>query len=459
MLSAGSVVASTKQSGVERLTTPAIRLTRLEWTVCAIACLGFAFDTYEFVVTSLIVRPALLALHQMPAGSAPFNRAAALLFYVPLAAAGICGLLGGYLTDRFGRRRVLVWSILMYGAAAALSACASSVIELLVWRSVVVTGAAVEFVAALAWLAELFPDARRRDSVLAYTQAGSAAGGFLLTGSYYLAVTYGHLLPPIHGVHEAWRYTLLFGLAPAIPLMLIRPLLPESPVWQRQHARRLLRRPSIGALFAPALRETTVVAMLLTACGYAAAYGAIQQIPRIVPGLPQVRQLTVLAQEQAVSAVHLFGDLGNVAGRVLFALIVVRIGGDRRLFRCVVIPALVVFPIVYFVASRSGVGALKAGTFVATALVTAQLSFWGNYLPKMYPTHLRGTGESLATNIGGRVLGTSAALATTALASAMPGSPSIQLAYAAGLVGTLVSLVAFIGSFSLPEAGQAQLPD
>ena len=458
MLSTGGVATPTRLV-VGGLPAARVRLTRLEWAVCAIACIGFAFDTYEFVVTSLIVRPALLALQPAPAGSVPFNRAAGLLFYLPLAAAGVCGLLGGYLADRFGRRRVLVWSIVMYGAAAALSAWASSVIELLIWRSVAVTGAAVEFIAALAWLAELFPDARQRDSVLAYTQAGSAAGGFLLTSGYYLAVTCGSSLPAIRGAHEAWRYTLLFGLAPAIPLMLFRPLLPESPVWQRQRALGTLRRPSISALFSPALRKTTIVATLLTACGYAAAYGAVQQIPRIVPGLAQVRHLTVLAQEQTVSAVHLFGDLGNIAGRVLFALIVIRVGSDRRLLRGLVIPALVIFPIVYLVAARSSVDALKAGTFVATVLVTAQLSFWGNYLPKMYPTHLRGTGESLATNVGGRVLGTSAALATTTLATVMPGSPSVQLAYASGLVGTVVCLAAFLGSFSLPESGRAQLPD
>ena len=152
--------------------------------MCAVACIGFAFDTYEFVVTSLIVRPALLALQQAPTGSAPFNRAAGLLFYVPLAAAGLCGLLGGYLTDRFGRRRVLVWSILIYGAAAALAAYASSVLSLLVWRSVAVTGAAVEFVAAIAWLAELFPDPKIREAVLGYTQLFSSLGGALVAGAF-----------------------------------------------------------------------------------------------------------------------------------------------------------------------------------------------------------------------------------------------------------------------------------
>lgn len=103
--------------------------------------------------------------------------------------------------------------------------------------------------------------------------------------------------------------------------------------------------------------------------------------------------------------------------------------------------------------------ALKLGAFAATVLMTAQLSFWGNYLPKMFPTHLRGTGEGFVTNIGGRLVGTSAALVTTTLANVMPGSAAVQLAYAAAIVGTLVHLVAVVGTFSLPEADRPPLPD
>ena len=59
---------------------------------------------------------------------------------------------------------------------------------------------------------------------------------------------------------------------------------------------------------------------------------------------------------------------------------------------------------------------------MAGLLTVAQFSFWGNYLPRVYPTHLRGTGESFAANIGGRMIGTSAALLTTQLANVMPGA-------------------------------------
>src|SRR5205814_7322944 len=85
--------------------------------ICIIAAIGFAFDTYELLMLPLIVRPALMDLVTAPPDSAEFSRWVGIIFYVPAIAGGIFGLLGGYLTDRLGRRRVLVWSILIYGVS------------------------------------------------------------------------------------------------------------------------------------------------------------------------------------------------------------------------------------------------------------------------------------------------------------------------------------------------------
>jgi len=92
-------------------------------------------------------------------------------------------------------------------------------------------------------------------------------------------------------------------------------------------------------------------------------------------------------------------------------------------------------------------------------LQTAQFSFWGNYLPRLYPTHLRGTGESFATNIGGRLLGTSAVFATTQLAAVLPGTVAAQLASAAAIVAVLVYAAAILGTRWLPEPRQGRLPE
>src|SRR5512134_3652620 len=199
--------------------------------------MGFAFDIYELLMLPLIVRPALQELVGAMPGSPEFQMWVGRLFYIPAFAGGIFGLLGGYMTDRFGRRRVLTYSILVYAVSAFLSGFATSIEMLLVLRCLVFIGVCVEFVAAVAWLAELFPEPRRREKVLGYTQAFSSLGGLLVAFANGLAVKYAMSLPAITSLGEAvianphapWRYTLMSGVIPAIPLIAIRPFLPESP--------------------------------------------------------------------------------------------------------------------------------------------------------------------------------------------------------------------------------------
>src|ERR1044072_8086009 len=90
------------------------RLTGVQWVIVVIAAIGFAFDTYALLVAPLIVGPALAELAHLKPRTPEFNHWVVLLFYVPALAGGIFGLLGGYLTDLLGRRRILVWSILLY---------------------------------------------------------------------------------------------------------------------------------------------------------------------------------------------------------------------------------------------------------------------------------------------------------------------------------------------------------
>ena len=428
------------------------RLTAVQWLICAVAALGFAFDIYELLMLPLIVAPATMALSggAIRPGTPEFNHWVGLLFYVPAIAGGVFGLLGGYLTDRLGRRRVLVWSILLYALSACAAGYATSLQMLLVLRCLTFIGVCVEFVAAVAWLAELFPDS---------TQAFSSIGGLLVTGAYFLAVTWAPDLPAIHGGHEAWRYTLISGVIPAIPLMIIRPFLPESPAWQQKKIAGTLRRPSLAHLFTPALRKTTIVTTIMFACSYGAAFGAIQHMPRIVPGLEDVRGLARPAQQQIVSVVQTFQEVGGLIGRVMLALLAVHIVSRRALLRTFQVPGLFVLPLVFLLAPANGVAFAQWGMLLCGFLTVAQFSFWGNYLPRVYPTYLRGTGEGVAANIGGRMIGTSAALVTTQLANVMPGAgPAAKLAHAAALVGLAVYLVGFVASFWLPEPTGEALP-
>ena len=482
-----------------------LKLTRTQWLICIIACIGFAFDIYELLMLPLIIKPAIAALsapliEELIKSGTPAADAAALwspggksyvewarmLFFVPALAGGVFGLLGGYLTDRLGRRRVLTFSILLYAVAAFASGYATSLSQLLVLRCCVFVGVCVEFVAAVAWLAELFPNPQQREKVLGYTQAFSSFGGFLVAWMNELAASHAFSLPQIHGVHEAWRYTLISGVIPAIPLILIRPFLPESPEWQRKREAGSLRRPSIAELFSPELRRATVLTTLIFAASYGIAFGAIQQLPQILggakghaaivatakaaqdkavadavakgepaPDAKKLRQIGANASDSAVAKVNKVQEAGGLVGRFIFAVIAVYFVSRRALLRVFQIPALIFVPLFFWwistqLGNAESLSTIKIGIFIAGLLTIAQFSFWGNYIPLAFPLHLRGTGESFAANIGGRVLGTAAAWLTLTLSAATPPSPA-KIALVGACVAGGYILVGAILTQWLPE--------
>jgi MFS family permease len=467
------------------------KLGATEWLIIFVAILGFAFDTYELLMLPLIARPALTELLGVDpataAGNAAILKWTGYMLWASAIAGGVFGLIGGYLTDRFGRKRILAWSIFIYALSPCVAAFSTSATMLLVLRCTTFIGVCVEFVAAVAWLAELFPNPRQREKVLGSTQAFASFGGLMVAGAYYLVVTYAQNLPAIYGDHTPWRYTLITGLIPAIPLMFLLPFLPESPAWKEKRAQGTLRRPSLVELFQPALRRTTFATTILFACAYGAAFGAIQMTPQIVPGLvpglselPKLRKQVEAAQatgqdtkdlklqirqlgkkqEQSISGVQTYQEIGGLAGRSLLAVLALYIIGRQKLLRIFQVPGLLLIPLVFWFPATNDLDLFKWGIFAAGLFTIAQFSYWGNYLPRVYPTHLRGTGESFAANVGGRMVGTSAAFLTTQLAPLMQGATNpAKLAHAAALVALFVYAVGLITSFWLPEPKQEQLPE
>jgi hypothetical protein len=269
------------------------------------------------------------------------------------------------------------------------------------------------------------------------------------------------------------------GLIPAIPLILIRPFLPESPAWQQKKLAGTLRRPSLAELFAPRLRRTTVVTTIMVAMSFGAAFGAIQQMPQILPkvpdyleqakDLPQPEQKKV--EEKLRGQLSMIQEIGGLAGRFALAMLAALIISRRGLLRVFQIPGLIIVPIVFAYWSLNSrplfdldlswmnlghvpISLFGLGMFLAGFFTVAQFSFWGNYLPRVYPLHLRGTGESFAANIGGRMIGTSFALVASLLAGAsfIPGeNDAIKMAYVTGGIGLFVYLVGSIACFFLPE--------
>jgi hypothetical protein len=183
-------------------------------------------------------------------------------------------------------------------------------------------------------------------------------------------------------------------------------------------------------------------------------------MPRVVPGLEQVRTLERTPQEQTVSVVQTFQEMGGLVGRVALAYLAAIIISRRKLLHMFQVPGIVLLPVVFLLVPAVGLPLAQWGIFVVGLTTVGQMSFWGNYLPRVYPTHLRGTGESFAANVGGRMIGTFAALVTVQLVNVMPGgSVPIRLAYACALVGTIAYVVNLVASFWLPEPKQTDLPD
>jgi MFS family permease len=539
--------AFTDQSAAGADSSPPIQpLTPTVWLILVIAVIGFAYDTYALLVMPLIARPALGELLGVDINTASGTRAvldwSSYITWSSAACGGIFGLLGGYLTDRFGRRAVLTWSILLYAVAALASGFATSAMMLLVLRCMTFIGVCVEFIAAVAWLAELFPNPKQRETILGYTQAFSSLGGLFVSQVYRLIAQNAESLPAINGSHAPWRYALISAVIPAIPLIVIRPFLPESPVWRAKRSAGTLRRPGIGQLFQPAFRRTTIVTAALFACSFGAAFGALQMTPQIVPGLepklnalaPQTRQyeaaklafekddkskLEALKKEiddvKATAAAHpddaalqtradlsqkgygravaaskdeskleslkesieglekqreglvatvqTYQEVGGLVGRFALAWLAIRIVSRRGLLWMFQIPGLIIIPLVFLFPAAgklagNNVDWLKAGIFLAGFFTIAQLSYWGNYLPRVYPVHLRGTGEGFAANVGGRMFGTSGAFFAAQLGNVflLNGlARPTAIAYAAAIVGTSVYAIGSLLTFFLPEPKEA----
>jgi hypothetical protein len=186
----------------------------------------------------------------------------------------------------------------------------------------------------------------------------------------------------------------------------------------------------------------------------------MQHLPRFVPTMPEISVLSESATKDAWGGMQMIQEAGGLVGRFFLAGLVVAVIARRRMLRVLQMAALVAFPLTFAWASGLGFTPLGFAVFLTAAITAAQFNFWGSYLPRIFPTHLRGTGESFAANVGGRIIGTTAALATTTLATTL--TPSYgngrSLALAAATVATLACVIGLIASRFITEPESDALP-
>jgi MFS family permease len=484
-------------------TTPLSSTTR--WLVCTVASIGFLFDTYELLMTPLVLAPALSELLQVPPNHPDVTVWVGRVLWLTALSGGVFGLMGGLLVDRLGRKSVMIGSIFIYSFSPVLAGLSTNLGMLIFFRCTTFVGVCVEFVAAVTWLSELFPDKRQKELVMGWTQAFASIGGLFVTAvSRGVGAMIQHdwlpALPVGDPSNPAWRYTLMTGLIPAIPIAILLPFVPESAVWLERQRAGTLKRPRFAEIFAPNLLRTTLVTTILSACAYAAAFGTLQvTVTQGVPGLPDLAKAreemlpinkanTVLqkelqalptdspefvAKEKLYNAnlrklgkitkeeiqprreeVQFMQELGGLLGRILLAVGLMYIASKKLLLWLFQIPGLGIIAAVWFWVFSNQSEYFTVGVFLAGACVVSQFSYFGEYLPKVFPVHLRGTGGAFATNVGGRMVGTSAAFLTTNVIAPwvpMGSNPFEKVAIAAGVTGVLVFSVGFIVSFFLTE--------
>jgi MFS family permease len=467
------------------------------WLVLIVAAIGFLFDTYELLMFPVIGGSALTELLHV---DGPTNDLVRLwsgrMLWIAALSGGVFGLLGGILIDRLGRKTVMIGSILAYSISPLAAAYSDELWHLILFRCTTFIGVCVELVAAVTWLAELFEDKKQRELAIGWTLACASLGGILVTEVFNEIVAFLRTNPdgvswlPVPAA--AWRYTLLTGLVPGALILVLMPFVPESRVWREKKQMGTLQRPRFGELFSPELRRTTIVTTLLSACGYAAAFGALQLTPlQMTPGLPAITKVkeeaadrgkaatgkikgtkegtperkeaekelaqAKIAVPQAIEAkrgnIQRWQEIGGLTGRILFAILLLYVASGR-LIRIFILPGVILLPATYWVLFQGEYEVFATAIFFCGLLTVAQFSYVSEFLPRVFPLHLRGTGSAFATNVGGRMLGTMAATLNTELLAPMftnvEGNP-LKVAHAAAVIGGTVYVIALLLSFALPK--------
>ncbi len=346
------------------------QVTAVHRRILALAFLGWTFDFYDLILYTFLTRAisADLGLSHMGHGFA---------IGLSFAATAVGGIASGVLADRFGRRRLVSWTILVYSVGSLLSGLATSEAMLLVARAITGLGVGGEWAAGHSLVAETFPPDRR-----------GRAGALLQTGApvgVALATIVGTLVAPAVG----WRACLVGSSATALLAFVARRYMPESDLWLRGGTRRFGA--GIARLVAGDLARRFWLAFVLTALNLASYWLTYSWLPEYLRG----RGLT-LAQSGGYYAVIIAGEL---VGYLSFGWFSDRLGRRPAFSLFAVTMALGLLPLTVLWERFADAPALIFGAMVLVGLGTGTWSNFGPMLAELFPTHLRNTAMGSILNL------------------------------------------------------------
>ncbi len=207
-----------------------IRLTRYQWTVFIAAWLGWGFDIFDGLLFNFVAPNAIPTLLDLPIGGDAAKTALAswtgILNSLLLLGWAAGGVLFGPISDRFGRKRVLMMTMVLYALGTASCAFVTDMWQLVICRIVASLGIGGEWAAGSAMVAEVVPEDQRVEAgALLYTSA--PLGLFLAT--FVNSQVAGNWFA--HDPAVSWRYVLMFGLVPAAVAFIVRAFVREPERW------------------------------------------------------------------------------------------------------------------------------------------------------------------------------------------------------------------------------------
>jgi len=340
--------------------------------VWLISFAGWLFDFYDLVLFSFLLIPIGRDLGLTEPQEA-------VLLGVALGGSGIGGILFGYLSDLFGRKRVMTWTILLYSAGTALTALSTGPISLLLFRALTGLGVGGEWAVGHAILAESTP-ARMRGRAAAFLQAGEPVG-------VALAAVVGLLVTPIVG----WRAVFLISSASAAVALVVRQFLPESSLWQKQKEARMSPIAAMKLMAQYRLVSPLIKAWLLGVFKLGTYWTCYTWLPKFLQNQ--------LHQSIGRSALWILtAQAGQFLGMMAFGFIADRYGRRRAFTGYSILTAAALYPLAFHWEALLPYPLLFWGVMFALGLGSGCTAGFGALLAELFPTEIRNFAMGTAYN-------------------------------------------------------------
>ena len=337
---------------------------------------GWALDGMDVMVYSFVI-PSLIALWHLSKGQAGMLGTSALL----ISAVG--GWLAGLLADRFGRTRVLQWTILWFAAFTFLSGFANNFWQLLLARGLQGLGFGGEWAVGSVLMGEAIR-AEHRGKAVGTVQSGWALG-------WGAAAIFSVILFTCLPATLAWRAMFWIGILPALLVFYIRRGVPEPEVYTRARQSSHEGRLQFLQIFSPGLLRVTLLASLLSVGAQGGYYAITTWLPTY---LKTVRHLSILNTGGYMIVII----AGSFCGYLVGAYLTDAIGRRRSLILFAVCCALSVLAYT-FLPFNNGPAMMMLG-FPLGFFASGSFSPVGAFFTELFPSNVRGSGQGFSYNIG-----------------------------------------------------------